>query len=122
MPFAGSAPASLLPDEMLRNVRPLAPIVVFATLRAAAFGAVSVLTIVVLSWVAVTVPPPVALKAILAPVERLKPPVRLIVAPVLVLKRMPLAVLLMAPLKTTVPPVLFWICTGRPPPALIVPG
>src|SRR5436190_23874727 len=108
--------------EMLRKVRPVAPIVVLATLSAVAVVVVSVLTIVVLFCVALTVPPPVALKAMFAAVVRLSPPVRLMVAPVLVLERMPLAVLEIAPLKATVPPVLFWICTGRPPAAEIVPG
>src|SRR5438105_336577 len=50
-------------DEMLRNVKPLAPMVVFATFRAVPVVVVSVLMMVVLSWVALTVPPPVAVNA-----------------------------------------------------------
>src|SRR5437762_14312492 len=57
------------PDEMLRNVRPAAPMVVLATLRAVPAVVESVLTIVELFCVAVTVPPPVAVKESFAPVE-----------------------------------------------------
>ena len=52
-------------EEMLRNVRPLAPMVVLATLSAVPVVVVSVFTIEVLFCVALTVPPPVALKAVL---------------------------------------------------------
>jgi hypothetical protein len=70
-------------DEMLRNVSPLPPIFVLVTVSAAPDVVVSVLTIEVLFWVALTVPPPVAVNAALAPVLALIPPVKLIVAPVL---------------------------------------
>src|SRR5436190_24278341 len=129
MPFAGPLAGDAVPAEMLLKVSPLAPIVVLATLSAVPVVVVSVLTIVVLFWVALTVPPlvaagpgPVAVTAAFAPVERLSPPVKLIVAPVFELSKMPLAVLETAPLKATVPPVSFWICTGRPPAVEIVPA
>ena len=48
---------------MLRNVSPLAPMVVLATFSAVPVVVVMVLTMVVLFCVAVTVPPPVAVKA-----------------------------------------------------------
>ena len=63
---------------MLRKVRPLAPIVVLATLSAVPVVVVRVFTIEVLFWVALTVPPPVAVNAALAPVLRLMPPLKLI--------------------------------------------
>src|SRR5436190_13352443 len=107
------------------KVRCELPIVVFSTSSAVPVPVV----IVLFAPVTVTVPPlvaagpaPVAVRAALVPVERVRPPLRLMVAPVLALRRMPLAVLLMAALKATVPPVLFWIWTGRPPAAVIVPG
>ena len=87
IPFAGSV---LLPvTEILRNVRPLAPIVVLATLSAVPVVVVNVLTILVLFCVALTVPPPVAVKAALAPVLKFNPAVKLIVAPVFVVRVMP---------------------------------
>ena len=49
--------------EMLRNVMPLAPMVVLAMFNAVPVVVVMVLTIVVLFCVADTVPPPVAVKA-----------------------------------------------------------
>ena len=62
--------------EMLRNVRPLAPIVVLATLSAVPVVVVSVFTSVPVaaglhgfSSQTLTVPPPVAVNAELAPVE-----------------------------------------------------
>ena len=73
-------------DEMLLNFRPLAPMVVFATLSAVAVVVVRVLVV----SVAVTVPPPVAVKAGLAPVDTVSAPVKLIVAPVLLVSEMPL--------------------------------
>src|SRR5438445_13560668 len=77
----------LLPVTLiLRNVRPLAPMVVFATLSAVPVVVVSVLTIVVLFCVAVTVPPPVAVKALFAPVDNERPPVNATVAPLVVIE------------------------------------
>src|SRR4051812_23659272 len=60
-------------EVMLRKVRPLVPIVVLATFSAVAVVVVSVFTIVLLFCVALTVPPPVAANAALAPVLRLRP-------------------------------------------------
>src|SRR5947209_3393385 len=79
------------PDEMLRNVRPAAPMVVFETLRAVPAVVESVLTIEVLFCVAVTVPPPVAVKESFEPVERLRPPVKAMVAPVLFVSVIPVS-------------------------------
>ena len=59
-------------DEMLRKVRPLAPMVVLATLSAVAVVDVSVLTMDVLFCVALTMPPPVAVNAAFEPVLRLQ--------------------------------------------------
>ena len=61
---------------MLRNVNPLAPIVVFATFSAVPVVVVMVLTMVVLFCVADTVPPPVAVKAGLVAVLSARPPVK----------------------------------------------
>src|SRR4051812_29658886 len=81
------------PDEIVRNVTLLAPIVVLAMFSAVPLVVVSVLTIVVLFCVALTVPPPVALNESFAPVERLSPPVKVMV-PLSLLSRL-----------TPVPPV-----------------
>src|SRR4051812_6858716 len=56
--------------DMLRNVSPLPPIVVFATLSAVPVVVASVLV----APVTFAVPPLVALKAAFVPVERLTPP------------------------------------------------
>jgi len=66
-------------EPMLRNVRPLAPILVLVTFSAVAVVVASVL----LAPVTVTVPPPVAAKAALVPVESVRPPEKAIVEPVL---------------------------------------
>src|SRR4051794_40653171 len=76
-------------DEMLRNVIPLPPIVVFATFSAVPLVVASVLMMLELFWVTLTVPPPVAVNAVLVPVLRATPPVKLIVAPVLLVRLMP---------------------------------
>src|SRR5262245_30975422 len=60
--------------EILRNVRPLAPMLVLATFSAVPVVVAIVFTIVVLFCVAVTVPPPVAVNAGLVVVVRLNPP------------------------------------------------
>ena len=79
MPLA--APLTL----MLRKVKPLAPIVVLTTLSPVPVPEVIVLTIVVLSCVALTVAPlPVALKPTPEVVVRLNPPVKVTVPPVFV--------------------------------------
>src|SRR3954466_870028 len=96
MPLAG--PLAAVPAEMLRNFRPEAPIVVFATFRAVAVVVVRVLVV----SVAVTVPPPVAVKAGLAPVLAVMAPVKLIVAPPLLVNEIPLPVSLMVFEKLTV--------------------
>src|SRR5438045_8854401 len=80
------------PDEMLRKVRPAAPIFVLVTLSAVPEVVESVLTIDVLFCVAVTVPPPVAMKQSLAPVLALMPAVKAIVALVLLVSWMPVPV------------------------------
>src|SRR3954470_1494540 len=68
--------------EILRNFSPEAPIVVFATLRAVPVVVVRVLVV----SVADTVPPPVALKAVLEPVLSVSVPVKSIVDPVLLVR------------------------------------
>src|ERR1051325_770349 len=82
--------------EMLRKVRPDAPMVVFATLSAPPVVEASVLMIEVLFCVALTVPPPVAVKAVPGVGVRLSPPVKLTVAPVLVARLTALAVVVVA--------------------------
>jgi len=77
--------------EMLRNFRPAAPIVVFATLRVVPVVDVSVLAV----SVAVTVPPPVALKAVFVKELRVRVPVNEIVEPVLLVRSTPLPVVVL---------------------------
>src|SRR5207247_8737335 len=60
---------------------------------------------VLLAPVTLTVPLPVALRALLLPVLAVTPPVRLIVAPVFPVRLMPVPVSLIAPLKEVVPPL-----------------
>ena len=105
-------------DVMLRNVTPLAPIVVFATLSAVPVVEVRVLTIDVLFCVTLTVPPevaagpgPVAVNAAFVPVLNAMPPVKFRVAPLLAFRNMPVPVPPMAPERATVPPVLFMMFT-----------
>ena len=107
---------------MLRKVRPLAPMVVLAT-----FSAVPVVVASVLAApVTLTVPPPVAVKAATVPVESWTPPVRLMVAPVLLVRLMPSPVppvSVMGPEMATVPPVLPVTVTARLVPVLVMsPG
>src|SRR4051812_31756782 len=116
IPFAVPEPF----DVMLRKVKPLAPIVVLATLSAVPVVVVNVLTMVLLFCVALTVPPPVAVNAALVVVLRASPPVKLIVAPVLLLRRTPVPVSLIAWLKVVVPPVRDATFTERP--AVVVIG
>src|SRR5205085_1298283 len=71
IPLAGPLPA--VPDEMLRNVSPLAPIVVPSTFKATPV----VVAMVFVEPVTFTVPPPVAMKPLLVPSEMNTPPVRL---------------------------------------------
>src|SRR5258705_10120962 len=114
MPF--DALFAPVPDVMLRNVNPEAPMMVFVTFSAVPDVVESVLTIVVLFWVALTVPPPVAVNESFAPVLRLMPPVKLIVAPVLALRITPVPVPLFdetAPPRLIVPLVLPVISTTR---------
>ena len=59
----------------------------------------------VLFCVALTVPPPVAMKAGFAPVLTARPPVKVMVDPVLLVSRTPAPVSVIAPLKVAVPPV-----------------
>lgn len=91
--------------EIDLNVRPLAPIVVLATLSAVAVVVVRVLVV----SVAVMVPPPVAVNAGLEPVDSAMAPVRLIVAPELLVRLIPVLVVglvaLIWPEMVVVPPV-----------------
>jgi hypothetical protein len=93
--------------EMLRNVNPPGPIVVFATFNAVPVVVVMVLTIDVLFWVTVRVPPPVAVKPGLTPVVRERPPLNVMVLPLLAFRKMPWPVSVIGPLKITAPPDLF---------------
>src|SRR5947209_5611979 len=95
------------PDEMLRNVSPAAPMVVFETLSAVPAVVESVLTIEELFCVAVTVPPPVAVKESFAPVVRLRPLVKLMIAVLLLFRKTPVPPFdEIAPPKATVPPAV----------------
>src|SRR5216683_4836973 len=115
-----------LPDEMLWKVMWLAPMLVLTMLRPVpevlliVFGLAPVVTL--------TVPPPVALKPVPAPVSMSRPPpLKVIVVPAL----LPLIVtavlapvfsVLVVPLRVTAPlPVLFATRTPLPP-LEIVPG
>jgi hypothetical protein len=115
MPLRGSVAPELLPEEMLWNVSPLAPIVVLATFNAVAVFVLAgpVVALMVLPEpCTVTVPPPVASKPTPPVVLMTKPPlVKLMVAPVLEPKvtaaLVPVGVIdLLAPLKLVMPPVL----------------
>src|SRR5919197_1916760 len=89
-------------EEIFLKLRPLAPIVVFAPLGAGPAPGV-VPPIVLLEPVTFTVPPPVAEK--FAAELSVRPPVKLIVAPPLPLRLMPVPLSLIEPLKATVPPL-----------------
>src|SRR4051794_7628100 len=113
-------------DEMLRKVNPVPPIVVFCTISGEPDVVVSVLTIVVLFWVTLTVPPLVAVKAALAPVERTRPPEKLMVPLSLLSRLTPVPpVLVTAPVNWTRPgvPVLRLVTsTARPAALVMVPA
>ena len=108
----------LLPpfEEILRNVSPLAPIVVLATSSAVPVVEEIVLTMVVLFCVALTVPPPIELNPLPLVVVMLNPPVKLVVEPAFPLGiLMAFAVVVFAvipPVKAAVPPVLLFIETA----------
>ena len=87
--------------EMLRKVRSSAWIVVFWTLMAVPVVVVSVLFGAVAPLVSVTamVPPPVALKAVLAPVDAVMPPSKRTVAPVLPVRLMPVPLSVIEPVE-----------------------
>ena len=72
-----------------------------------------------------TVPPPVAVKPALAPVESDQAAREVMVAPVLLVSEMPLPSpslpSVMAPVKLLVPPVVFAIDTSGPTSSVIVP-
>src|ERR671929_1020316 len=85
--------------SMLRKLSPLEPMVVLSTRSVVPVVDASVLA----EPVTFTVPPPVASNALLVPVLAVTPPVRLMVAPVLPLRLMPVPLSLIAPLKATVP-------------------
>src|SRR5436305_14593852 len=116
MPLTG--PDAPVPAETLFHLIPEAPIVVLATLIALPVVVTSVLAVLV----AVTVPPPVAVKASLAPVERVIWPEKLIVAPVLLFRKMPWPLPLIVLVKDLVPPVVLVTETARPEEPLMVPS
>src|SRR4051794_26780243 len=113
---------ALLPlAMMLRKVSALAPIVVLATFKAVPVDVVMVLA----APVTLTVPPPVALKPLALVVVMAKlPPVKLIVAPVLVARLTaapaPVLMIWLALVKATVPLVMFW--TEMPVPPVMFSG
>src|SRR5258706_11396013 len=119
-------------DVILRNSNLFAPMVVLVTFSAVPVVVVSVLTNAPVaaglhgfSSQTLTVPPPVAVKAALAPVESNSPPEKLIVAPELFVKDMPVLepVSLMEPVNLLVPPVVLLMETTRPPlTSMIVPS
>src|SRR5262245_14468410 len=115
-------------DVMLRNVRPVPPMVVLAT-----FNAVPVVVAIVLTSGPVaaaahgfssqtsTVPPLVAVKAALAPVVNDNPPRNTIDVPSLLSRKIPVPVSVTGPLKVTAPlPAVVrpWMSMDRP--ALLV--
>src|SRR3954471_19986678 len=111
MALAGALAA--VPAVMLRNVRPVAPMVVVATLSAVPVVVVNVLTMVPLFCVAEMTPPPVAVKALFATVDKERPPVKATVAPLVVMETPPF-VLLTAPENVIVPPVTPDMLIGPP--------
>ncbi|MDQ4097175.1 MAG: hypothetical protein M3144_04825, partial [Actinomycetota bacterium] len=111
--FSSRMPWAAPADEMLLKLSPLAPMVVFWTLRAlpVPLGWFSVL----FDPVTLTVPPPVAEKACPSPVAvEVTPPVKLMVAPVLFCRLIPPAVFVVGPEKVTVPPVRSRTATPGP--------
>src|SRR5262245_3416211 len=111
-------------DVMLRNVRPVPPMVVLAT-----FNAVPVVVVMVLTSGPVaaaahgfssqtsTVPPLVAVKAGLAPVDNVNPPRNVIAEPSLLSRKMPPLVSVTGPEMTTAPlpaAVRPWMSIDRP--------
>ena len=72
-----------------------------------------------------TVPPPVAVKALLAPVESTRPPLKLIVAPVLLVSETPLpspsSPSVIAPVNEMAPPFSPEMLTSVPRSSVIVP-
>src|SRR5262245_52234607 len=117
-------------DEMLRNVRPVPPIVVLATLSAVPVVVVMVLTSGPVAAAAhgcssqtSTVPPLVAVKAGLAPVDNVNPPRNVIGEPSLLSRKIPPLVSVTGPEITTAPlpaAVRPWISMERPALLLIV--
>jgi hypothetical protein len=103
-------------EAMLRNVMSLTPIVVFTTL-----SAIPEVVVITFPPVTLIVPPPVALKAPFVPVLSDMPPEKLIVAPVLLVRVMPVPVSVIAPLNVALPPVLLVISTESPEVLLMVP-
>ena len=95
--------------EIFSNVRPLAPIEALETLRATPVVVAMVLLARPAGSVTLIVPPEVTLRAGFAPVDSVRPPSNLTVAPVFDVTEMPLPVPLsrsvMGPLKSFVPPV-----------------
>jgi len=75
---------------------------------------------VLVAPVTLTVPPAVAVKAALPPVAAASPPLKLIVAPVLLARSTPVPLSATAPTSPTVPPVRLWIETEWPPPDVVM--
>src|ERR1039458_5178840 len=105
IPLAG--PEAAVPADTLLNFRFAAPMAVLSTLMAVPV----VVTIVLVVSVALTVPPPMAVKASLEPVLSVIGPLKLIVAPVLLVRRTPVdpapvTLIGEAESKEIVPPVL----------------
>jgi hypothetical protein len=114
--------------EIERKLRSAAPMVVFATFSAVPVVVASVLSGAVpfaFGSVTTTVPPPVAEKALVAPVERIVPPSKRTVAPVLLESETApagVAAVPIAPLKSLVPPPWPETLTAVPEVSEIVPS
>src|SRR5205814_1233326 len=129
------APSSTMPlglplpfEVILRNSNLFAPIVVLTTFSAVPLVAVNVLTNAPVaagtqgfSSQTLTVPPPVAPNAVFAPVLSTMPPRKVIVAPVLVARLIPVPVPLTAPSKVADPPVLLAMLTCFAPLLVMLP-
>ena len=119
-------------EEMLRNSRLFDPMFVLVTFSAVPVVVVSVLTrppvapgLQGFSSHTFTVPPPVAVKPALLPVDSEIPPEKVIVVPVLFVREIPLLVppeSLIAPVKLLVSPVLLEMEINCPLESVMVPA
>ena len=100
------------------NLSPLAPMVVLVTSSALPVVVVRVFE----AWSTSTVPPPVARKAALAPVDAVICPAKSSCVPVLFRSAMPKSLSVIGPANPTVPPFFPKMSTELPVPEVIEPA